>query len=109
MSTPQTPERQLARLRQRIDRIDDRIVALLNARTKVALAIGAHKAEAALPVRSPTRERALLRRLEAANPGPLGNRNLRRIYQQIMNAAATLETAAVRHTRRGAKRRHGDR
>ena len=47
----------LADLRNRIDGIDARIIALFNERTGVAAEIGAYKREAGLPVLDEARER----------------------------------------------------
>jgi chorismate mutase/prephenate dehydratase len=81
----------LTTLRQRIDRIDDRLLALLNERATLALAVAARKAESGRRVYAPDREKAVLRRLLAANDGPLKGVDLRAIFGEIISASRGME------------------
>ena len=63
----------LQKLRQQIDKIDLRLLALLNARTKLAEKVGKLKRASGQAVFAPEREEILLRRLASGNPGPLPN------------------------------------
>ena len=95
----------LNKLRLEIDRLDDELLKLLNARAEVSKQIGAAKrVESAQSVQSaqgapgdpavvfrPEREAHVLRRLQAANAGPLPNVAVSRIYHEIMSASSALQ------------------
>ena len=74
----------LAALRRRIDRLDERLLALLNARAASALEIGRIKDRRKWPVFDAAREASVLRHVTAANCGPLSPRAVRRIFQAIL-------------------------
>lgn len=78
-------------LRRRIDRIDDRLLRLLNERARVALAIAAQKARTNSRVYAPDREKAVLARLVERNTGPLPARLVRAIFREIISASRSLE------------------
>lgn len=82
---------QLAALRQQIDAIDNAILGLINRRMALALGIGGCKSRNSAPVHDPLRERQVLDRLVAINPGPLSSADLARIFGAIMAAARHLQ------------------
>lgn len=87
---PESPE--LRRLRRRIDALDRRIVALLNERASLALAVGRAKQTAGwAAVRDAERERDVLERVAAANRGPLSEDDLLAVYRRIIAATRALE------------------
>lgn len=77
--------------RKKIDELDLQIIDLLNARASVALEIGKLKAAMSLPVYEPAREKAIYERIRQANPGPLPNIELVRIYERIIDVMRTLQ------------------
>ncbi len=79
--------------RHAIDQLDERLVKLLNERTKHVLAIGSLKLKAGQEIYAPHRERAVLQRVAKHNRGPITNRSLRAIYREIMSSALSLEKA----------------
>jgi len=79
----------LAELRARVDAIDDQLVALLNARARIAQAIGHVKGATA--VYRPEREAQVLDRVAAASEGPLPAGHLRQVFVEIMGACRALE------------------
>ena len=99
----------LNKLRLEIDRLDDELLKLLNARAEVSKQVGAAKraddavnaaaaatgsaavATPVAPVFRPEREAHILRRLQAANAGPLPNEAVSRIYHEIMSASSALQ------------------
>lgn len=81
----------LARLRQEIDAIDEQIVALLNRRAAVALAIGEAKREAGRAFYAPEREREIYERLARLNRGPFPTDALQNVYREIISASLALE------------------
>lgn len=81
----------LQELRQTIDRLDDQIVDLLNARAKAAVEIGKLKAASGSGVFSADREREVLDRITALSKGPLSRDSLLSIYRELMSASFALE------------------
>lgn len=81
----------VAALRRKIDRLDDRLLALLNARAALAQRIGAEKAQRNACVYDPAREKAVLARLARASRGPLTPPLVRAIFTEIMSAARGLQ------------------
>jgi chorismate mutase / prephenate dehydratase len=81
----------LADLRYRIDAINLQLVKLFNQRARVAQAIGRIKHADGAPIYQPVRERQVLERVVAHNPGPLGADHLRRIFQELISACTALE------------------
>jgi chorismate mutase-like protein len=78
-------------LRNQIDKIDNRILELLNKRARLALQIGKIKQTKNLPVYVPGRENQILERLQTQNQGPLGNDAIARLYQKIIEESRNLE------------------
>ena len=74
-----------------IDKLDARIVRLLNERTRHVLAIGDIKLKAGEEVYAPHREQAVLKRVCALNQGPMTKDQLRAVYREIMSSALALE------------------
>jgi chorismate mutase/prephenate dehydratase len=79
----------IARHRADIDALDEQIVALLNQRARHAAAIGKLKGNGG--VYRPEREAAVLRRVAAANRGPLASAALGGLFTEIMSACRALE------------------
>jgi len=82
-------------LRKKIDRIDRKLVDLINERTSYAVTIGKIKRETQRGIYSPEREKAVYKRLSALSRGPLPLESLRAIYREIMSAAMALEKELV--------------
>jgi chorismate mutase len=80
--------------RRRIDEIDLKLVSLLNERARCALEIGHEKHLRGLPVYQPARENEILANVERANPGPLADTAIRRLFERIIDEARSLERAA---------------
>jgi len=73
--------------RRRIDEIDRKLVELLNERSRCALEIGRIKQAEHLPLYQPDREREVLENAEKANPGPLSDAAIRRLFERIIDEA----------------------
>lgn len=71
--------------RRKIDAIDTAMLHLLNLRMELALEVGKLKGEAGLVLRVPEREREILNRMKALNPGPLDAKAIERIYQTLLD------------------------
>ena len=82
---------QLHELRRAVDASDDALVRLLSERAAIVRRVGVLKAEASSPSYDPDRERAILDRVTAHNPGPLSAANIRDIFREIISACRSLE------------------
>ena len=81
----------LGPIREKIDKLDHRIVELLNERLALAAEIGKHKRDTGGQIYVPEREDAVLRKITELNQGPIKNDALQAIYREIMSAALALE------------------
>jgi chorismate mutase len=77
-------------LRVRIDEVDCKIVALLNERATLSLAIRALKPAAQMALYDPKREEEIFAKLATCNKGPLYADNLREIYSAILHVSKEL-------------------
>ncbi|MCX7628181.1 MAG: prephenate dehydratase [Methylophilaceae bacterium] len=82
-------EERLKQLRDRIDAIDDELLALLNQRAQLARDIGSLKNDG--PIYRPEREAQILRRVLASNPGPLSGEAVAAIFRSVMSQCRALE------------------
>jgi chorismate mutase len=81
--------------RRRIDEIDKKLVELLNERSRCALEIGKLKQAANIPLYQPERENEVLANAERANPGPLTDAAIRRLFERIIDEARAAERDAM--------------
>lgn len=78
-------------LRNGIDRIDDKLLDLLNKRAKIVMEIGRIKRREGTSFYSPLRESEILQRLTSSNKGPFPNDALRILFREILSASLSLE------------------
>jgi chorismate mutase/prephenate dehydratase len=81
----------LDRLRARIDAIDGEILDRLNERAHAVQSVGRLKSERQLPVYEEARERHIVERLVAANPGPYPDGGIAPVFREIISATRSLE------------------
>jgi chorismate mutase/prephenate dehydratase len=86
-----TPPELLA-LREQIDALDRELLAKLNQRAGLALAVGELKKKEGSVVFRPEREAQVIDGLKAANPGPLKTESIAPIWREVMSACRALET-----------------
>ena len=90
----------LVAVRRRIDRLDEQLLRLLNARAKLALEIGRLKRLGKWPVYDARREAFVLRHVAQANGGPLSPAAVRHVFQSVLTECRrrqrTRRTAASR-------------
>ena len=79
------------RIRQEIDRLDDDLLRIFNQRAELALQIGRIKKTASLPVYDPGREKKIFQRMQAANPGPLDDQAIVRLFERVIDESRRLE------------------
>ena len=84
-------KKQLERIRNNIDVLDQRLVALINRRLQLAKKIGELKRSASSRIYVAEREAEVIARLKKINDGPLKETALGAIYREIMSAAMALE------------------
>ena len=84
-------QEQLAGVRNRIDAIDDRLLELLNERSRLSLQVGRIKAGEKSNIFKPQREIEILKRLSAGNPGPLPEKALKTIWREIFSSSRSLQ------------------
>jgi len=88
---PAAINRRVDALRDEIDRLDEQLVFLLNARARCALVIGQLKKILKMEIYQPTREEAVLAHVRGVNPGPLDADAVARLFERIIDEARRLE------------------
>lgn len=81
----------LAGLRSEIDRLDGRLVTLLNERAELAARIGQVKEAEGLTVWSPSREDEVIAHALASSRGPLPEASLRLIFRELVSGSRALQ------------------
>ena len=89
-TNPTEPE--LQALRRQIDVLDRELLALLNRRSGLSLAVGALKKREGSVVFRPEREAQVIDGLKAVNAGPLQTQSIAPIWREIMSASRALES-----------------
>jgi len=86
--------RQMQHLRQQVDRIDSRILQLLQQRTKLSTRIGETKRRHRAVIYVPERERQLLARVSRLSKGKLPPRAAASIYREILSSSRAAQGQA---------------
>jgi chorismate mutase len=81
--------------RNQIDQLDRQLVELLSQRAQAAHEIGKLKRESAMPIYEPERERLVFENVRKANPGPLPERDLLRIYERILDVMRQIQREEI--------------
>lgn len=79
------------RFRAEIDRLDRELLRIFNERADLALKIGEIKKERGLAVYDPDRERRIFEAMTAANPGPLEDDAIVRLFERVIDESRRLE------------------
>ena len=85
-------------LRQRIDRLDEKLVELLTERANCALQIGKLKHDLGLEVYQPDREAEVLHHVQTHGRqmgSPLGGEAIVRVFERIIDEARRIERATA--------------
>lgn len=83
--------RELVRLREAIDKVDEVLVRLLNQRAKYAVEAGRIKGVMRVPVYAPEREKQVLENVERWSEGPLEPAAVRRLFERIIDESRRVE------------------
>ncbi len=86
-----TGSRSLDQLRVLIDRVDKRLVKLLNDRARLVEDVGVLKRGTDVPIYAPHREAEVLQRVLDANQGPLLPQTIEAVYRELMSGSFALE------------------
>ncbi len=78
-------------LRTEIDRIDSKLVKLVNSRASTALKIGSYKRKKDLDVTDEEREEAVLNQVKELNDGPFSDRQIERIFEQLISETRKIQ------------------
>jgi chorismate mutase-like protein len=81
--------------RSKIDEIDRRLVELLNERSRCVIEIGRLKQASGEALYQPDREKEVLDGVVNANPGPLPDAAIRRLFERILDEARSVERAVM--------------
>jgi chorismate mutase len=81
--------------RGEINAIDSELLRLLNERARLAVKVGKKKKAAGLNLCDPLREREVIERARSANPGPLDERAVVKIFRLIILESKRVEANAM--------------
>jgi len=81
--------------RDEIDRLDEQLVTLLNARSQCAIELGRIKREMGLAIYSPDREREVIAHVTGINHGPLDRFAVRRLFERIIDESRRIERVTI--------------
>jgi chorismate mutase len=81
--------------RRKIDEIDRRLVELLNERSRCVIEIGQIKHSTGEALYQPDREKKVLDTAVRANPGPLPDAAIRRLFERILDEARSVERTVM--------------
>lgn len=80
-------------IREKINQLDDELLRIFNERAALALKIGHVKKQLKLPIYDPKREKLIFDRMKQANPGPLENEAIIRLFERVIDESRSLERA----------------
>lgn len=84
-------ELSLEELRDQIDTIDEKLLSCLNQRAALAIELGKIKLKKGQAIVDPSREAALLKRLQGLNEGPFSSEAIQQIFEQIVVHSRNLQ------------------
>ena len=87
-----TAEEKIRDVRQKIERLDEKILQLLNERARIVQEVGRVKAENNMDPYVPQREEQILQRLRLTNSGPFPEHAIPPVFREIISACRSLET-----------------
>lgn len=89
--SPKLTEADLEVLRKQIDKLDARVIDLINQRAGLVVQVGAVKRLDNTPVYAPHREAAVLDRVLGMSKGPRPDRTIEAVYKELMSGSFALE------------------
>jgi chorismate mutase/prephenate dehydratase len=115
MAKKQPRTKSTSKLRKKIDRLDAKLIALLNERATTVVEIGKLKRGQNIPIYAPHREAEVLERVLPPTQGPLPDRTIEGVYREMMSGASRSSSPSAsgswappgRTARRGAVKQFG--
>ena len=89
------PDKSVQDWRRKIDDIDRKLVELLNERSRCVVEIGRIKQASGEALYQPDREKQVLDGVASANPGPLPDASIRRLFERILDEARSVERTVM--------------
>ena len=77
--------------RKEINRLDSELLRIFNERASLALKIGEIKKKNDIPIYDPEREKRIFVAMSKANPGPLENEAITRLFERVIDESRRLE------------------
>lgn len=77
--------------RKEINLLDSELLRIFNERASLALKIGEIKKQHGIPVYDPEREKRIFEAISTANPGPLENDAIIRLFERVIDESRRLE------------------
>lgn len=77
--------------RKEINRLDSELLRIFNERASLALKIGEIKKKHDIPIYDPEREKRIFVAMSKANPGPLENDAITRLFERVIDESRRLE------------------
>jgi chorismate mutase-like protein len=87
--------RELENRRKKIDKIDQKLLSLLNQRVRIAQKIGKLKKGMGKKIHDPGREREVLERIKRKNRGPLKEQDLEKIFKTIISLCRKSQVRSI--------------
>ena len=81
----------LKNLRKKIDKVNTKIVELLNLRAELSKSIGGLKRQKGVDIYAPDRESEIYKKIIQKNTGPLSDDALKAVFREIMSGTLSLE------------------
>lgn len=78
-------------IRLKINQLDSELLRIFNERAALALEIGHIKKQLDLPIYDPKREKLIFDRIKQANPGPLDDDAIVRLFERVIDESRSLE------------------
>jgi chorismate mutase len=86
----------LAECRKQIDKLDLKLLTLLNDRTRVVEEIGRIKQTMSLPIYEPKREDEVFHNVTSHNQGPLSGEAVKRVFERIIDEMRNIQKEKMR-------------
>ena len=78
-------------IRLKINQLDAELLRIFNERAALALEIGHIKQRLNLPIYDPKREKLIFDKMKEANPGPLDDAAIVRLFERVIDESRSLE------------------
>jgi len=81
----------IGEIREKIDKLDEKLIRILNQRANLGVKIADIKSATGAPVFHPARENQILEKVASLNSGPLSNTAAQNVFREIFSATRSVE------------------